>query len=61
MAWGRTLGALALALAAGAAFAQPAALQGTVKAPLTLDAATLHALPATTVETAFETSKGPER
>lgn len=61
MAWGRTLGALALALAAGAAFAQPAALQGAVKAPLTLDAATLHALPATTVETAFETSKGPER
>lgn len=38
MAWGRTLGALTLALAAGGAFAQPAVLQGAVKAPLTRDA-----------------------
>lgn len=60
MAWRRTFGALALVLAAGGALAQPAVLHGAVKAPLTLDAATLQALPATTVETAFETSKGPE-
>lgn len=61
MRWRQGCAALTLVLAAGAADAGPAALEGAVKTPMTLDAATLAAFPATTIEAAFETSKGPER
>ncbi|MET3899036.1 hypothetical protein ABIB57_002988 [Devosia sp. UYZn731] len=42
------------------AFAAPAQLTGAVTTPLTLDEVTLKALPATTLDVSFQTSKGPE-
>lgn len=52
--------AVAVAVWAGAAAAEPAVLEGAVETPLTLDRATLDALPVQTVAVRFETSKGPE-
>lgn len=57
---GAGVAAVALVAWAGAAVAGPAVLQGAVTTPLTLDRATLDALPAQTVDVRFETSKGPE-
>jgi hypothetical protein len=53
--------ALLFALPLTALAADPAKLTGAVKTPLTLDEATLSALPATTVDISFATGQGTEK